>query len=105
MEAPIDEAEYARVMRLAARAEQLLADEDFLAIITYLKRRATDAWANTSRLQSEEREKVWHDLQAVSRLEAYLAELKAQRRRELSADERANHISLRRAERRSAGYG
>jgi hypothetical protein len=105
MGTPINEADYERVMGLAARAEQWLADEDFRTIIAYLKDCSITAWVNTTRMQSEEREKLWQDVQAISRLEEALKGLKELRKREIGNHERVNRIAEWRAKRRNAGYG
>jgi hypothetical protein len=105
MATQIDEADYERVMGLAARAEQWLAEEDFRTIIAYLKDCSIVAWVNTTRMQTEEREKLWHDVQAISRLEEALKGLKELRKREIGNHERVQRIAEWRAKRRNAGYG
>lgn len=56
-----------RLQRLAARADTLLVDEDFKAMLADLKNLAIREWAEA--VTPETREAAWHDLHAVSRLE------------------------------------
>lgn len=61
--------EYARLKRLANRAAELTCDADFKEMLTDLKNRSIRGWADTRANEQEAREKAWHDLGAVGRLE------------------------------------
>jgi hypothetical protein len=77
---PADEHEWRRRQRMATKAGILLADDDFKQIIAELKKRALAQWANTASGESEAREELYRDVQAVGRLEALLSELVQGRR-------------------------
>lgn len=64
--------DYARLKRLANRAEELLCDADFKEMLADLKNRAIRGWADTKPLAMEMREAYWQRLQAIGELEGLM---------------------------------
>lgn len=64
--------DYARLKRLANRAEELLCDANFKEIITDIKHDLVREWANTPSDATTRREELYRDALAVGRLETYL---------------------------------
>lgn len=65
--------QFDRLKRLSSAAATLRVDENFVEIIRDLKNRVIRSWSECT--SPSLREELWHDLQAVGKLENYLDEL------------------------------
>jgi hypothetical protein len=72
----IDEKD-ARFKALAHYAAALAQEPNFLELMKHLKNETFRLWANEAKTP-DDREKCWHDLQAIGRLENKLADLPQQ---------------------------
>jgi hypothetical protein len=89
--------DFLRLKRLGVEGERLLADETFREVLVDLKNQCIRSWANTDSSDAIAREEIWRDLQAVGRLENYLAELGQQYRAEAQKADAKDKLNGRRS--------
>jgi hypothetical protein len=96
----LTDTEFARVRMLGSYATALLADETFREVLKELKNETIRNWAEAQ--SPDKREDFWRDLQAVARLENFLAAIGQKYRTESSKLEALKEKNVRDAYRRAA---